>query len=223
MSARQEFTRSYSSIPGGGVDFAATLVLGQPQLPEWFEMPNGGTIVFLDGSGTSVTYSSLPAGARYAVQIRKIVSATDVVRVGTNPMTALSPSVPSSILPSQLAGAASDTLGMAAVIMHRVAFTAGTTGSADDVTVLASAPFGFRIVDVILMISTAKGGATATLRTATGGGGSALSDALSVASTGVVRNASLTASPTVAAAGAIYMRRSDRACAGEVILLLAKS
>ena len=221
--ARQEFTRSYSSIPGGGVDFTTNIILGEPNLPEWFEMPNGGTIVFYDGSNTSVTYSGLPAGARYAVRIRKIVSATNVVRVGTNPMTALSPSVPSSILPSQLAGSASDTLGMAALIMHRVAFTAGTTGSADDVTIRESAPFGFRIVDVILHVSTAKGDATGTLRSATGGGGSALSDALSVASTGVVRNTALTASPTVAAAGAIYLRRYDRACAGQVILLLAKS
>lgn len=205
------------------VNFAADLVNGQPQLPEWFELPDGGSITFVDGSGASRTFASLPAGYRAAVQMRSLTTATGIVRVGTNPMHAMMPSIPSAIGVSQLAGAALDVNAFAPVFELRVPFTAGITGAADDVAVLASAPFGFRILDAMIYVSTAKGSATVTVRSASGGGGSALSDALSVNATGVARNGSLTASPTVAAEGALYLRRSDRACAGELILLCAKS
>lgn len=222
MSARQDFTREYDSgdLP---VDFAATLVLGAPQLPEMFEAPDGGDVSFKDGSNVTVTYTDLPAGYRAAVQVRKLLSSTGRVRVATNPMNAQVPSVPTSILPSQVAGIAADPNGIAAMMILRVPFTAATTGSADDVTVLASAPFAFRILDTFIYVSTAKGSATATLRSAAAGAGSALSDALSVNGTGVVRNTALTTSKTVAAEGALYLRRSDRDCAGELVLLIAKS
>jgi len=218
----KDFTREYDSIPGGGVVFSTTLDGGQPRLPKWFELPDGGTIVFHDGTGTSVEYTDCPAGYRAAVEIRKIVSCTGRVRVGTNPMHAQAPSVPSSIGLSQLAGIAADPDGIAPMFVLTKAFTAGTTGTADDVTVLEAAPFAFKIVDSYVIVDDAKTSETVTLRSATGGGGSALSSAMSVNATGRVRDAS-TSIPSVAADSAIYLRRSDRDCGGVVVLLCAKS
>lgn len=125
-----------------------------------------------------------------------------------------------SVAPAELAALDADGIGPLFVI--RKAFTAGTTGSADDVEVLAEAAFDFRIIDSFICVSTAKSANTVQLRSASGGGGSALSSAMSVGSTGRVRDAS-TASVTVSAEGAIYLRRSDRDCAGEVFLICAKS
>lgn len=215
------FAREFLTVPSA-VDFSANLVNGEPQLPEWFELPSGGTIVFKDGTGTSRTFTDLPAGYRMAAQLRELTSCTGVVRVGTNAITAMAPSAPSAIAPGSLAGEAADPDGIAPLLQMRVAFTAGTTGTADDVTILASAPFGFHIVDAFLHVSTAKASETGTLRSATAGGGTALSDAWSTTSTGVVRNSALTAPAAVAAESAIYLRRSDRAFAGTVVLVFAK-
>lgn len=117
---------------------------------------------------------------------------------------------------------ATDAAGLGDVFAIRKAFTAGVTGAADDVTVYAAnAPFAMRILDVTMYVSTANAGDTITLRSATAGGGSVQSSALSLASTGVVRNAH-TATVTVAKGGSIYLRRSDRDCAGEVVILVQK-
>lgn len=204
------------------VDFSAVLQNGHPQLPEWFEMPDGGNITFVDGTGTSRSFTDLPAGYRAPIQMRSLTTATQKVRVGAGGAMGESPSVPSSIRVSQLAGAGVDADALAPMFTLRVAFSAGTTGSADDVTVLDAAPFAFRILDSFVIVTTAKSTQTVTLRSATSGGGSALSSAMSVGSTGRVRDAS-TASSTVAVDGAIYLRRSDRDCAGEVVLLCQKS
>lgn len=126
------------------------------------------------------------------------------------------------VAPDDLAVA--DASGVAPLLVIRKAFTAGITGSADDVSIFsANAPFGFRIVDAWINVATTKSAATVTVRDATAGGGTALSDALSVASSGVVRNTSLTATQTVAKDGSLVLRRSDRACAGELFLLVAKN
>jgi hypothetical protein len=117
-----------------------------------------------------------------------------------------------------------DSMGVSDLLVLRKAFTAGTTGSADDVAVALAVPFGFRIVDVKLVVLTVKAAATVTLRTATAGGGSALSEALSVATAGYVRlGTASTATTTVAAGGNVYLRRSDRACAGELLIELIKT
>ena len=56
-----------------------------------------------------------------------------------------------------------------------------------------------------------------------GGAGSALSDALSVNATGVIYNTTITGTGTVAAGGSLVLRRSDRACAGEIVVFLVKT
>jgi hypothetical protein len=100
----------------------------------------------------------------------------------------------------------------------RVPFSAAAAGTADDVTIYnATAPFGFRVIDCHVKILTAIGGSTVTLRSASGGGGSALSSALSSAATGTARNND-TDSRTVASGGSLFLRRSDRGVAGEITI-----
>lgn len=204
------------------VDFTTTLDFGFPRLPQAIEMPDGGTLVIEDGSGTERTFTDLPSGWRGVLEIRKIkVGTTQKSRVYSSAQAAMVASVPTSIEPSQLAGVAADTNGLAAVFQLRKVFAAGVTGAADDVTVLASAPFAFDILDAFVIVDDAKTSETVTLRTATGGGGSALTSALSVNATGRVRDAS-TALASVSAAGALYLRRSDRDCGGVLVLVCAK-
>lgn len=114
--------------------------------------------------------------------------------------------------------------GEGPLIVIRKAFTAAGPGAADDVTVYASAvPYAMRFVDVWCDVATAISAKTAQLRTATAGGGSALSDAFDCATTGVKRNTAVTASSTVAAGSSIYLRRSDNGLAGEVFILAMKT
>jgi hypothetical protein len=98
----------------------------------------------------------------------------------------------------------------------------GVVGTPDDVTVDAPLPLGLRLLDVWLHVTTAVGGSTAQLRSATGGGGIGLTTALSTAATGLVRNTS-SLTPTRAAGQSIFLRRSDRGIAGDVCILCART
>lgn len=114
--------------------------------------------------------------------------------------------------------------GLGAPFQVVVPFTAATTGSADDVTVYAATvPFKAVLTEVVVYTSTAVMSSTMTLYSATGGGGTALSSAISTGSTGVARTAITTGAPTVAAGSSIYARRSDRAAAGTLVLTLVPS
>lgn len=114
-------------------------------------------------------------------------------------------------------------LGRAVPFVIRVVVTAGAAGAADDVTIYnANAPFAFRIIDVIWLDSTAIALSTVQLRDTSGGGGAALSSALTAAVTGTARNND-TATRTVAAAGSVFLRRSDRGVAGEVIIYAVRT
>lgn len=101
----------------------------------------------------------------------------------------------------------------------------GAAGTADDVTVWnATAPFALRILDATLRVSTAVGGSSAALRTASGGGGSvvlpdpgAATQTFSTATTGPHDDVA-TATATVASGGSLFLRRSDRSVVGELIL-----
>lgn len=105
----------------------------------------------------------------------------------------------------------------------KVAYTAGTTGAADDITIFAGLPYAVEILDAVLFVTTAASGETITLRTATGGTGTALSSAMSVASAVKVRDAGTSAGlPSVAKGGNIYGRRSDRATAGTAVVYLRR-
>ena len=125
-----------------------------------------------------------------------------------------------TITPAKLAVVAAN---VGATFAIRVTFAAGTPGSADDVTIYSGdAPFAFRILDVTLLTSTLIALSTAQLRDTAGGGGAALSSAMTTAVVGTARNND-TATPTVAANGSVFLRRSDQGVAGEVIILAVKT
>lgn len=127
------------------------------------------------------------------------------------------------VAPVNLAAVASNIGALFAV---RVAYVAAAAGTADDVTVYnANSPFAFRILKAFFVTSTAIGGSTVQVRSASGGGGSALSDVFSSATTGENTSTAgtITATATVAANGSVFVRRSDRGVAGEVILLCVRT
>jgi hypothetical protein len=124
----------------------------------------------------------------------------------------------SSVEPANLI--ASITFGVPFIVTQAMA--AGAAGTADDVTIYnADAPFAFRILDVWALLSAAVVGSTIQLRSATGGGGSARSSVLSSASTGTQRNND-TATQTVGSGGSLFIRRSDRAVAGRVMVMAVR-
>lgn len=111
----------------------------------------------------------------------------------------------------------------AALITLRIPFAALTTGTADDVTVYAAnaLPFKFRVLDAVAHVSAAIGGATLIVRDEAAGAGTAICT-MSGAATGRIvstftGNASGVVSQSTAAKG-LFVRRSDRAVAGEVVL-----
>jgi hypothetical protein len=117
-----------------------------------------------------------------------------------------------------------DAAGLGAMAVIRKAFPAGGGGAPDDVAIYtADAPFGFRVVDVFVLISTVIALSTVTLRDTVGGGGAALSDSFDSAVAGLKRNALLTATGTIALGGSLVLYRSDSGVAGEVIILIQKT
>lgn len=118
-------------------------------------------------------------------------------------------------------GIASELGGFGVDIAVAVPFVAGGGGAPDDVTIIDTAllPYQVRVLDVILMISTAVVGSTATVRNQAGGGGTALSSALSTAATGTVRNND-TATRTTSLG--LFLRRSDSGIAGTAIVIMGR-
>lgn len=101
----------------------------------------------------------------------------------------------------------------------RKTFAAGTPGAADDVTLYAASnPQKFRLLDAVAVITSTVTDGTVTLRTAAAGAGTALSNAIAAATASTARLAATTATTTVAVSGSLYLRRSDAAIAGEIIL-----
>lgn len=120
-----------------------------------------------------------------------------------------------------------DANGIGSTMVLRKALTAsGATGAADDVTIFSSnAPFKFRVLDAVMYTSTAAAGSsTAALRTASAGGGTLLSGAMATDANGISRPAGTTptATSTVASAGSLFLRRSDRAQVGEVLITIVR-
>lgn len=97
--------------------------------------------------------------------------------------------------------------------------TPAGAGSPDDVEIFnANVPFNLVIKDAFFICLTAVVGATCTLRSATGGGGSALSSALSAGAIGTSRNNLTTIMPLVVSGTSIYVRRSDANTGGQLVM-----
>ena len=96
-----------------------------------------------------------------------------------------------------------------------VAADAGNT--ADDVTLMTAAPFSLIITGVDYLVDATGAGDTLTLRSATGGGGSAWSSALP-ADNAVKVSSTLNDYPAVAEGASIYGRRTDNTTSGIVAI-----
>lgn len=108
------------------------------------------------------------------------------------------------------------------LVYHHV-FAAGAGGSADDITLVSAAtPFAMRVLEVITVTTTGVMAATCTLRTATGGAGTALSSAMAAASAGRT-SSTLSTTTEVAAGSSLVLRRSDSGIAGEVIIRVLRT
>lgn len=116
------------------------------------------------------------------------------------------------------------TSGVGIPFVFAVPLVAGTPGTADDVVFFAAnAPFGFQVIDSWGDPATAISTKTATVRTATGGGGSALSSALDFGTANVRTRNTLGSSGSVAKGGSLVVRRSDRGIAGTVFVHVLKT
>lgn len=159
-------------------------------------------------SGAEITLTS---GINFTSGVRGVFNqATKLTDVSISPagLDASAPAAPAA--------------GVGVPFVLTVAFTAGTPGTADDVTVQASAPRGYTMLDRWVDVSTAVGASTARLRSASGGGGNALSGSFDTSTACEGRRASsgsVSAASAVASAGAVFLRRSDRGIAGRVHVL----
>lgn len=111
----------------------------------------------------------------------------------------------------------------APLITFRKAFTAGAAGAADDVTIYAlnSLPYKVRILGAHAIIATAIGGSSLNVRSQAGGvAGVLAAGPMDSASTGVHLATGPSASVvlTPGASVGLFIRRSDRGVAGEVII-----
>lgn len=190
--------RAGSSIAGGGLTYTAggTLAVG------------AGTGITVNANDVAVTIP-LTDGDKGDITV---ASSGTSWTIDSGTITAAKVAVISS--------------GAGALVYIYASFAAGGGGSADDVTVYSSnAPFAFRILKTHVYIATAVGAASIQARTATAGGGSALSSLFDAATAteAPAITTSITATVTVAANGSLFLRRSDSGIAGEFVFLCAKT
>jgi hypothetical protein len=122
------------------------------------------------------------------------------------------------IAPEQSLVAAASTVLFGGAFYARHTFVAGGGGAADDITLFsANFPFAARIVSVEMLTSGNVVGSTVQLRTAAGGAGSALSSALASATIGTTYNND-SVTRTIALNGSVFLRRSDSAVAGTILI-----
>jgi hypothetical protein len=115
-----------------------------------------------------------------------------------------------------------DSVGLGSTITRAYPYAAAGAG-ARDITLSTNFPFAANILDYMVMVSTAGAG-TITLRSATAGGGNALSQALTQAALGRVRDngTGQTAGDgvvtTIAKGGTLVARESLGTTAGTIIV-----
>lgn len=121
------------------------------------------------------------------------------------------------------ANLAAESGSLAVPFVIPVTFTAGTPGTADDVTG-PNAPFALRILDRWADVNTAIALAQLRVRDTPGGVGTTLSGTMSGANVqDGVRATNGADSDTLAAGAPFYIRRSDRGVAGTVYLMCVRA
>src|SRR5262245_29533472 len=101
---------------------------------------------------------------------------------------------------------------------------AAYAAAGQDVTIFPTGgnPVKCRLLDVWTNVTTANASETLTVRDASGGGGNALSSALSLAATGKIRDAGTASTTTVvlAAGSQIYCRRNTTVAVGDIFAMI---
>ena len=123
------------------------------------------------------------------------------------------------------ANLAAEATGVGVPFVMRIAMTAGTPGTADDVAGPA-APFACRILDRWVDVSTPVLGSSLRVRDTAGGSGTALSGAITTNAIGEGLRAnagSISGASTLASGQIPQVRRSDRGVAGTVYLLCERT
>ena len=170
----------------------------------------------MDGLQAAVAAGTLSAAVTYsAAELAAIDSANQ-------PLASLL--VDGAVTDSAIAPVSAAAIAAAPVMFFK-AFAAGAAGTADDVTVYAvnTLPYKIRILDARASIATAVGGSTLTVRSAAGGAGTQAA-VVSSAATGIARASALGSANTsvVLTPGAsvgLFIRRSDRGVAGELVIM----
>jgi len=126
---------------------------------------------------------------------------------------------PSVIEAGDIAPVAGTTPAAALITIYK-SFAAGGGGSPDDVEIFPAGglPFKFRILDLVVYVSTAVVGSDVEIRDEAVGAGSLLASASSAS---IGRNSNVEAGTGIAAPGTtkgLFVRRSDDGAAGEVVI-----
>lgn len=83
MSLSRQFLIELTSGAAAGYDFQIPDVPGKAAaFHDWLELPNGGTLNFIDGDGNAQVLTGAAPGSRYPITVRKIVTCTQTIRLG---------------------------------------------------------------------------------------------------------------------------------------------
>jgi hypothetical protein len=172
-----------------------------------------GIITFANGSTSSTLGNRISGTSNIAFQLTEPGDCVCLARIegGTGRWQTVARAIrPLAVQPQAIA-----TPGV--IVYGRRGFSA--TGAAADDILIGASPSAYNMVayEILLQISTAVGATTAQLRSDLGGGGLALSSAMSMAATGTVRNNDVTITP-VPTGTLFYLRRSNGNTAGTVII-----
>lgn len=101
----------------------------------------------------------------------------------------------------------------------------GVVGTPDDITVFnANCPYPIEVINTFGRVTSNLAGVTWVGRTASGGGGTIITDTMSWAALGIAPvSVALASITTIAAGGSLFIRRSDRATAGKLYLQVMRT
>lgn len=176
-------------------------------------------------------YCSIAAGksvstTRSHAQLQSMASLQALIAAGTCTVSiAYSATEKASGLVEQGESAVATT-GLSEAQVLRVAVPAGAGGAPDDITVFAvgTNPYAkMRIVDAMAYVSAgASGGRTLQVRSASAGAGTLCAEMGAAANGRQAQTVTVTASQVLTSSGSVglFIRRSDSAIAGEVLITL---
>jgi hypothetical protein len=185
-----------------------------------FKQGTGGRLILKHATGSSANNQHvLPNNTDYI--LTNANECVDVQYIGGRYQVVNMPPQPTALTPLMLAPVAA---GVGVPFVIPVVLTAGVPGTPDDITVYnGNAPFAFEIVRTDGRITASLAG-TIEGRTASGGGGSLLTDTFSGAALGPASmSLGLTTIATVAVSGSLFFRRSDRGIGGKMYVHAVKT